>query len=48
MTSHWTTIPSKMTAAFVNLKGPKLSVVVVSRRDLAWIKGVQGKDGPKY
>ena len=48
MTSHWTTIPSKMTAAFVNLKELKLSVVVVSRRNLAWIKGVQGKDGPKY
>ena len=48
MTSHWTTIPSKMTAAFVNLKELKLSVVVVSRRNLAWIKGVQGKDGLKY
>ena len=47
MTSHWTTIPSKMTAAFANLKELKLSVVVVSRRNLAWIKGVPGKDGIK-
>ena len=48
MTSQWTTIPSKMTAAFANLKELKRSVVGVSRRNLAWIKGVQGKDGPKY